>query len=61
VLPDASTGQDPGTLTKKLSGSAPREQCEQLGCTVLFEGRCACPGAFTIKKLPWVQEQKQKV
>jgi hypothetical protein len=30
-------------------------------CWILITGRCAYPGARTITKLSWVQEQKQKV
>ena len=30
-------------------------------CRILIACRCACPGAATITKLSWVQEQKQKV
>jgi len=50
VLPDASTGQGPGTLAEKLSRS-----------TIIIEGRCAFPGATAITNLSWKQEQKQKV
>jgi len=32
VLPDASTGEGPGTLATKLSRRAPREHSEQRGC-----------------------------
>ena len=32
LLPDASTGQSPGTLARKLSRRAPRERSEQRGC-----------------------------
>ena len=32
VLPDAASGHDPDTLTRKLSRRAPREHCEQRGC-----------------------------
>jgi hypothetical protein len=30
-------------------------------CRIIIAGRCACPGARTITKLSWEQEQKQKV
>jgi len=32
VLPDARTGQGPGTLARKLARRAPRERSEQRGC-----------------------------
>jgi|GEM_PF-5738435 len=52
VLPDAGTGQGPGTLAPPAGGSR---------CSILIAGRCAYPGARTITKLSWEQEQKQKV
>ena len=57
LLPDASTGQGPDTLARKLSR-----------CRIYIAYRCAlcppkrseggCPGAYTIPKLSWEQEQK---
>ena len=55
VLPDpaptlasgASTGQDPGTLDRKLSL-----------CRILIACRCASPGATTVTNLSWLQGQK---
>jgi hypothetical protein len=32
VLPDAASGQGPGSLAAKLSRRAPRERSEQRGC-----------------------------